>query len=100
MEDEIEDEVVAAYRTARRAIEKARSVRIFISHLIAFILGNLFLGFWNAMTYFVKDSDTLWFFLPLLFWSVGLLIHYVQSMALFDEWWDLDERKIDDRMMG
>ena len=62
--------------------------------------GNVFLGFWNALTYFVKDSDTLWFYIPLLFWGVGVLIHYVQGVALFDEWWELDERTIDIRRQG
>jgi len=38
--------------------------------------------------------------LPLLFWGVGLLVHYVQAVALFEEWWELDERIIDDRMKG
>ena len=85
---------INAYRETRKSIEKARAVRIFLSHLAAYILGNIFLGSWNVLTYFLKDSPTLWFFLPLLFWGVGLIIHYVHSVALFDEWWDLDERTI------
>ena len=91
MEDEAS---INTYREVRKSIEKARAVRIFLSHLAAYILGNIFLGSWNILTYFIKDSPTLWFFLPLLFWGVGLIIHYVHSVALFDEWWDLDERTI------
>ena len=91
---------INAYREARKSIEKARAVRIFLSHLAAYILGNIFLGSWNVLTYFLKDSPTLWFFLPLLFWGVGLIIHYVHSVALFDEWWDLEERTIDKRRKG
>ena len=94
------DDQTAAYREARRAIERSQAVRVFLFHLAAYIVGNVFLGFWNALTYFVKDSDTLWFYIPLLFWGVGVLIHYVQGVALFDEWWELDERTIDSRRQG
>ena len=94
------DQDVTAYSETRKTIEKARAVRVFVSHLIAYVLGNLFLGFWNAMTYFMKDSETLWFYLPLLFWGVGVIIHYLQSVALFDEWWELDERTIEERREG
>ena len=52
------------------------------------------------MTYVVKDDDALWFFLPLLFWGVGLIIHYLNSVALFDEWWKLNERNINSRKGG
>ena len=52
------------------------------------------------MTYVVKDDDALWFFLPLLFWGVGVIIHYLNSVALFDEWWEADERNINSRMGG
>ena len=91
---------INAYREARKSIKKARAVRIFLVHLAAYILGNIFLGSWNILTYFIKDSPTLWFFLPLLFWGVGLIIHYVHSVALFDEWWDSDERQIFERRQG
>ena len=94
------DQDVTAYSETRKAIEKARAVRIFVSHLIAYVLGNLFLGFWNVMTYILKDNETLWFYLPLLFWGVGVIIHYLQSVALFDEWWELDERTIEERREG
>ena len=95
-----EDDDDSKYKQARKTISRARSVRVFTFHLIAFILGNGFLGFWNVVTYVVKDDDALWFFLPLLFWGVGLIIHYLISVALFDEWWELDERNINSRMGG
>ena len=94
------DERLTPYREARKAIERTRAVRIFYSHLAAYILGNIFLGSWNALTYFVKDNDTLWFFLPLLFWGVGVIVHYVFALALFEEWWENDERTIDERVRG
>jgi hypothetical protein len=39
IEDE-EDGFVLSYKSTRKEIEKGRAVRIFLSHLVAFILGN------------------------------------------------------------
>jgi hypothetical protein len=50
----------------------------------------------NVLTYFIKDDTTLWFFVPLIFWGVGLLIHYIQGVALFNDWWDSDARETRD----
>ena len=93
-------EEIMRYRDTRRAIEKARAVRIFASHVVAYIIGNTFLGVWNGLTYYVKDDDTLWFFLPLVFWGIGVTIHYLQGVALFDNWWDRDELLIEERLEG
>jgi hypothetical protein len=29
-----------------------------------------------------------------------VIVHYVLAVALFDEWWELDERVIDSRRRG
>ena len=59
MERTIDRPEVTRYRETRKAIEKARAVRIFVSHLVAFVIGNVFLGVWNGLTYYVKEDDTL-----------------------------------------
>ncbi len=82
---------VARYKEAKKNVEKARAVRIFLVHLSVFILGNIFLGVWNSLTYYIKGNELLWFPIPLIFWGVGVLIHYTISVALFNEWWDNDE---------
>ena len=97
MEDDV---ALMAYRAARKTIEKRRALLFFYAHLGAFIVSNLFLSGWNALTYFVKESSTLWFFLPLLFWGVGVIVHYLHAVALFEEWWELDERVISERLQG
>ena len=68
--------------------------------MAAYVIGNTFLGIWNVLTIYIKDDDTLWFYLPLIFWGVGLMIHYLQAIALFDNWWDRDEREIEGRISG
>ena len=97
--DDIEG-TIRAYGTIKMSIDKARAKRNFLVHLATYVIGNIFFGAWNALTYFVKDSPALWFYLPLLFWGVGLIVHYLLSVALFDEWWDMDERTIRERLKG
>ncbi len=86
------------YRRARKDIAKNRAVRIFFYHFGAYVLGNIFLGAWNVFTYQNLGSSSLWFFSPLIFWGVGVIIHYVQGVALFDEWWDQDEEITGERL--
>ncbi len=91
------NEELANYREARKSVEKARADRIFLVHLAVFIIGNIFLGIWNSLTYYVKGNELLWFPIPLIFWGVGVLIHYTVSVALFNEWWERDESIIQSR---
>ena len=94
------DPGIGEYSRERMSIERRRAVRLFLLHLAFYVLGNVFLGGWNALTYFVLGSPTLWFVLPLLFWGVGVIIHYLNSVALFEEWWEHDERIITQRLKG
>jgi hypothetical protein len=91
---------LSRYKEAWKANEKARAMRIFLSHFAAFVLGNVFFGVWNVLTYFLREDSTLWFYLPLIFWGVGVLIHYLQAVALFENWWERDERVITERLGG
>ena len=85
---------LANYLEARKSIEKKRSRSTFLVHLTAFLLGNIFFIGWNALTYYVRGDDTLWFYMPLLFWGVGVIVHYIHGVALFDDWWENDETRI------
>ena len=77
-----------AYVEARKRVEKARAVRIFRYHALAFVLGNGFLVGWNILAHLARGDQVAWFFIPIVFWGVALLIHYVHSVALFEEWWN------------
>ena len=91
------DDQLESYKNAKKTVEKARVVRLFLAHLAIFVIGNIFLGIWNSLTYYVKGNELLWFPIPIVFWGVGLLIHYTVSVVLFDEWWERDESAIQSR---
>ena len=86
------------YKDVRKTVVKKRVSRIFKFHLLAYILGMITIGLWNAGTFYLRDNDTLWFYLPLLFWGLGVMIHYVLAVSLFDEWWERDEKVIGDQL--
>ncbi|MBM3948647.1 MAG: 2TM domain-containing protein [SAR202 cluster bacterium] len=94
----MENPITEEYQGVRKEVAKRRAYRIFYSHMAAYIIGNVFLGVWNILTYFIKDDTTLWFFVPLIFWGIGLLIHYIQGVALFNDWWDNDARETRERL--
>ena len=58
---------LSSYVEARKRVEKARAVRTFRFHALAYVLGNAFLGGWNALAYVGRDDQILWFYLPLIF---------------------------------
>ena len=80
------------YQELRKQVAKKRAMRIFFYHLVAYAMGNVFLGAWNIFTYQNRGDQTLWFFSPLIFWGVGVIIHYLQGVALFEDWWEMDDR--------
>jgi hypothetical protein len=89
---------IAKYKEAKKTVERRRTYRIFIWHLVGYVLGNLVIGLWNLGTYYLRDNDTVWFYVPLLFWGAGLIVHSVLAVALFDNWWDRDERLVEQHL--
>lgn len=99
----LDDETIkklAAYIAAKKELRRYRARKTFLFHALAYLLGNAFLGAWNAVAYFIKGDQTLWFIMPLVFWGIGLGIHYVISILLFEEWWRLDDKYIAQRYQG
>ena len=79
------------YKQAKQKVEKKKG---FYKHLSAFIAVGFFFVAMNVATFFNGDADAphLWFFYPMLPWSIGLLIHYFSifglpgSNALSEKW--------------
>ena len=92
-----EDESVDLYREARRAVTRERSTSLFAFHVATYVASLLFLGIWNMVTVSMVQGAW-WFITPLIFWGVGVTIHYILAVALFDDWWDRDEGLIRKRL--
>ena len=92
-----EDESVDLYREARRAVTRERATSLFAFHVATYVASLLFLGIWNMVTV-SRVQGGWWFITPLIFWGVGVIIHYILAVALFDDWWDRDEGLIRQRL--
>ena len=85
------------YTQAQKRVKQKKG---FYKHLAAFIGVGFFFFAMNMYTLF-GEGPKIWFFLPLLPWSVGLVIHYLNvfgfpgSGALTPEW---EERQLQKEM--
>lgn len=95
---EIEGEALGLYREARRAVTRERATNIFAFHVAAYMGSLAILGGLNALTISLTGFEIVWFFIPLIFWGIGVVIHYVVGVALHDDWWDRDETTIGERL--
>lgn len=65
----------------KRAYQQVKKKKGFYSHLAVFISVGIFFFLINVLS--MDNGDTeLWFFFPLLPWSIGLLIHYFSVFGL------------------
>ena len=85
------------YSQAQKRVKQKKG---FYKHLAAFIGVGFFFFAMNMYTLF-EEGPEIWFFFPLLPWSVGLVIHYLNvfgfpgSGALTPEW---EERQLQKEM--
>jgi len=86
-----------AYTAAKIEVSRQRARSTFFFHFATYLIANTALLAWNIYTYFVLDIPGLWALMSFVFWGIGLLIHYVIAIVLFDEWWRNDNRRISDR---
>lgn len=81
-----------SYIRAKRRVEEVRG---FYSHLIAYIVVNVFLAIINLLTI----PSFPWFLFVTVFWGIGLVSHgasvYLKQGFLSKEW---EERKIKEYM--
>ena len=78
-----------------KAKKKVENIKGFYGNLVAFILVNAVLIFINLYT----SPSYLWFFWPLLWWGIGVLIHGLKVFDLLPSLGkDWEERKIKEFM--
>jgi len=62
-----------AYKKAFREVKKEEEKRGFLVHLTIYIIVNTALAIINL----IYSRETIWFIFPLVFWGLGLTIHYL-----------------------
>ena len=88
------------YHTYKEAKKRVKAKKGFYSHLSVFIAVTVFFVILNLVSSFNGNRE-LWFFYPILPWSIGLIIHYLTifgfpgSRALSKEW---EERELEKEM--
>ena len=65
------------YKQAKKRVNAKKG---FYAHLVTFIAVGFFFFAINILTW--QESRELWFFFPLLPWSIGLIIHYFAVFGL------------------
>lgn len=80
------------YESARKRVKE---IKEFYSHLLAYVVVNLFLMAVNLLT----SPEHLWFFWPMLGWGVGIAVHAMKTFNLMPflgkDW---EERKLKEFM--
>ncbi|MDA1189125.1 MAG: 2TM domain-containing protein [Chloroflexi bacterium] len=101
--ERISDETIrqlAVYIANKKRMRRFRSRRTFFFHLGLYLLSNISLVLFNVYTIYVWEQPGWWSLLSLVFWGLGVIIHYVMSVVLFEEWWNTDDRAIANRYYG
>lgn len=80
------------YESYKKAKKKVKEIKGFYSHLLTYVLVNLFLIFINLK----YSSHYLWFLWPLIGWGLGVLINGVivfDALPFLNKEWE--EKKIE-----
>ena len=80
------------YESAKKRVKE---IKEFYSHLLAYVVVNLFLMAVNLLT----SPEYLWFFWPMLGWGIGIAVHALKTFNLMPflgkDW---EERKMKEFM--
>lgn len=80
------------YESARKRVKE---IKEFYSHLLSYVVVNLFLMALNLLT----SPEHLWFFWPMLGWGIGIAVHAMKTFNLMPflgkDW---EERKLKEFM--
>lgn len=78
------------YREWHRLSEK----RIFYTHLVAYIVFNIFFIYTNL----TKTPDIIWFYYPLGAWGCAVLLHYISAIGMFDYVFENTRKTVEDNL--
>jgi len=73
------EEILEEFKRAWIDFELEEANRGFLSHLVAYVIVNIFLAFINLYI----SPQTIWFIWPLFGWGIGLAFHFVFSRKRF-----------------
>jgi hypothetical protein len=84
------ESMLVEYKEARRLVEKRNARQNWFRHLLVYIIVNAAAVPINLT---VADAYT-WYYFPLIFWGIGLLIHLINGVLRFDSSFSKQERQI------
>ena len=75
------------YKKAYREVVSEEEKRVFLIHLVVYVLVNAMLIAIN----FIYSPEAIWFFYPLIGWGIGISIHYLSGVRWIQK--ELEEKE-------
>jgi len=75
------------YKKAYREVVSEEEKRVFLIHLVVYVLVNAMLIAIN----FIYSPEAIWFFYPLIGWGIGITIHYLSGVRWIQK--ELEEKE-------
>jgi len=82
-----EEASLEEYKKAYREVVSEEEKRVFLIHLVVYVLVNAMLIAIN----FIYSPEAIWFFYPLIGWGIGITIHYLSGVRWIQK--ELEEKE-------
>ena len=82
-----EEASLEGYKKAYRGVVSEEEKRVFLIHLVVYVLVNAMLIAIN----FIYSPEAIWFFYPLIGWGIGISIHYLSGVRWIQK--ELEEKE-------
>ncbi len=82
-----EETSLEEYKKAYREVVSEEEKRVFLIHLVVYVLVNAMLIAIN----FIYSPEAIWFFYPLIGWGIGITIHYLSGVRWIQK--ELEEKE-------
>ena len=82
-----EETSLEEYKKAYREVVSEEEKRVFLIHLVVYVLANAMLIAIN----FIYSPEAIWFFYPLIGWGIGITIHYLSGVRWIQK--ELEEKE-------